>query len=237
MAEKDDLAGPVATHDVAVRLGAQHARIGQQQHGVGRRLRAMPAEKIQAGREAQRMRATYLQSYTPADFDAAAIDQQFRGIDPSAADPHLAEGVDQIALTVAADAGMPRGNVGQDGDVGGTRTLGPPDSPGWPTMSSSAKQTQYPPTASTQSMNRSASLALLWAMVSTLWMWRANGNMVTGKGNGGRDSTQYSVLSTRTQYSVRGTFLSLLRTGYSVLITSFPPSPPSSPSWCPASCR
>ena len=73
VAKKDDLAGPVAADDMAVRLGAQHAGIGQQQHRVGRRLRAMPAEEIQAGREAQGMRAAHLQLHARADLDTAAI--------------------------------------------------------------------------------------------------------------------------------------------------------------------
>ena len=44
--------------------------------------------------------------------------EQFRRIDRPAADADLAEGIDQVAFAVAADAGVPRGNVGQDGDVG-----------------------------------------------------------------------------------------------------------------------
>ena len=43
---------PVSTDHVAVRLGAQHAGVGHQKHGVARRLGAVAAGEIEPGRGA-----------------------------------------------------------------------------------------------------------------------------------------------------------------------------------------
>src|SRR5208337_4579413 len=107
MAKKYDLAGPVAADYVAVRLGAQHAGVGQQQYRVGRRLRAMPAEEIQANREAQGVRTPHLQLHTSTDLDATAVVKQFRRINRPATNTNVAKGVDQVALAIAANAGVP----------------------------------------------------------------------------------------------------------------------------------
>ena len=193
-AKKDHFAGPVAADDVALRLGAQHAGIGQQQHRVGWRLRAMPAEKIQAGREAQGMRAAHLQLHAPTDLDAAAVGQQLRRRDRPAAHADLAEGIDQVAFAVAADTGVPRGNVGQDGDVGPApitrladdQFVGQADP-----IPAHGIDPKHEPIRGFGSRAMVISPRIRWA----------NENMVTWIGDRGTGlRTQYSVLST--QYSV-----------------------------------
>ena len=54
---KHDLVGPIPADDVAVRLRAEDARIGHQEDGVGRGVRAVPAEEFEPGRRAEGQRA------------------------------------------------------------------------------------------------------------------------------------------------------------------------------------
>ena len=109
---------PVAADDVAMRLRAKDARVGHPKHGVGRRLRAVPAEEIEPHRAAQRRAAgeTAAAPTRPTESGCRRASQpKSRTGRPSTR--CFPQRFDQKALAVAAQPGVATRKVAQDRHV------------------------------------------------------------------------------------------------------------------------
>ena len=84
----------------------------------GRRLRAMPADKLQPSRGTQRMRSAELYSHPLAQIDRTAF-QQWSGMPHSPAiDLHRANGFDRVPFTLAMNDGVPARQIAQNRHIG-----------------------------------------------------------------------------------------------------------------------